>query len=81
MFDTICYRYKQLEYRYRSVSVGNDQYWQRTMSNVKLSKSAASVTDNDANNNNNGHVTVAHTSYRDATASDVVTDQPERSMN
>ena len=51
------------------------------MSNVKLSKSAASVTDNDTNNNNNGHVTVAHTSYRDATASDVVKDQPERSMN
>lgn len=51
------------------------------MSNVKLSKSAVTVTDNDANDNNNGHVTVAHASFRDATASNVVTEQPERSMN
>jgi hypothetical protein len=49
---------------------------------VKLSKSAATVADN-ANDDNNEHVTVAHThtSYRDATASDVVTDETERSMN
>ena len=39
------------------------------------------VTENNANNNNNGLLTVAHAYYRDATASDVVTDQTNKHNN